>query len=82
MKQVAHPGHPQIDDLAFEIGVALVEPRRADVRCGPLGESESARTCSTRRPEVLPQATAFAARSSTVGMLITHSRVAFRSPNV
>src|SRR3989304_1552479 len=36
---------------------------------------------STRRPEVLPQPTAFAA-SSTVGMLMTHSLVAFRMPKV
>src|SRR3989337_4591459 len=62
--------HARIHDLAFEICIALHDERRCD-QGGGLGG----------KPEVLPQPTAFAA-SSTVGMLITHSLVAFRIPKV
>jgi len=45
------------------------------------GVSSKASNLSTVRPDVFPQCTAFDARS-TVGMLMTHSLVAFRIPNV
>jgi hypothetical protein len=44
------------------------------------GVSPKALNLSTRRPEVFPQATTVCA-NSTVGMLITHSPVAFKVSN-
>jgi hypothetical protein len=66
--------HPRINHLAFEIGIALADERHLDAGSGV---SRKCLNLSIRFPEMFPQPITLAA-SSTVGMLITHSLVAFK----
>lgn len=73
-KEVVFGYHFLIDDFAFKIDMALVDERRLDARGGYRSKIKLLELVD--RPVVLPQPTTCSA-SSTVGILITHSLVAF-----
>jgi hypothetical protein len=78
-EEVIFGGQLSINDLAFQAGITLGDERGIDARGGHRREAKSL-NLSTCSPEAFPQATTFFA-SSTVGMLMTHSRVAFKVSN-